>query len=212
MNLSTLNDVFFTIAERGNNRVALTRQSGTWQPITAAQLQAQVYATARHLRSWGIGKGDRVAILSENSPEWAIADFATLLIGAVDVPIYATQTAEQCLHILQHSGAKVLFVSTARQYEKVSAIMPLTRVERVVMMDYAGGRHDVIPMAEILEGARPGADAEIEGIAAPRSGRRCRHAHLYLRHHGHTERSHSDAWKHRVEPEHDAAPGGGGSG
>ncbi len=165
MNLATLNDVFFTVAERGDSRVALTKQSGTWEPITAAQLQARVYATARHLRSWGIGKGDRVAILSENRPEWPIADFATLLIGAIDVPIYATQTAEQCLHILQHSNAKVFFVSTPQQYEKVSAIIPLTKVERVVMMDYVGGLHDVIPMAEFLKDAKPGADPEIEAIA-----------------------------------------------
>jgi long-chain acyl-CoA synthetase len=165
MSLSTLNDVFFTVAERGGNRVSLTRQSGTWQPITAAQLQARVYATARHLRNWGIGKSDRVAILSENRAEWAIADFATLLIGAIDVPIYATQTAEQCLHILQHSRARVLFVSTTQQYDKVSAMIPLTGVERVVMMDYAAGLHDVIPMSEFLEDAKMGADPEIEGIA-----------------------------------------------
>jgi long-chain acyl-CoA synthetase len=165
MTLNTLNDIFFTVAERAESRVALTRQSGMWEPITAAQLQARVYATARHLRSWGVGKGDRVAILSENRPEWAIADFATLLIGAIDVPIYATQTPEQCLHILQHSSAKVFFVSTPQQHEKVSAIIPLTKVERVVMMDYAGGLHDVIPMAEFFEDARMGADPEIDAIA-----------------------------------------------
>ena len=165
MTLNTLNDVFFTIAARGDSRVALNRQSGVWEPITAAQLQARVYATARHLRSWGVGKGDRVAILSENRPEWAIADFATLLIGAIDVPIYATQTAEQCLHILQHSNAKVFFVSTPQQYEKVSAVISLTKVERVVMMDYTGGLHDVIPMAEFLKDARMGADREVEALA-----------------------------------------------
>jgi len=165
MNLSTLNDVFFAVAKRGDNRVALTRQTGKWQPITAAQMQARVYATARHLRDWGIGKGDRVAILSENRPEWAIADFASLLIGAVDVPIYATQTAEQCLHILQHSNARVLFVSSRKQYEKIAAIRPLTRLERVIIMDDGSELHDVIPMAEFLWDAQPGADPELESIA-----------------------------------------------
>ncbi len=165
MSLDTLNDVFFTVAERGNNRVALTRQSGSWQPITSAQLRARVHATARHLRSWGIGKGDRVAILSENRPEWAIADFASLLIGAIDVPIYATQTAEQCLHILQHSGAKVLFVSSLQQYEKVSAIRPLTSLERVVVMDRTNGVHGVIPMAEFLDDAESSSDPAIERVA-----------------------------------------------
>ncbi len=165
MSINTLNDVFFTVIDRRQERVALTRPSGTWQPISSAQLQAKVYATARHLRSWGIQKGDRVAILSENRPEWAIADFATLLIGAVDVPIYATQTAEQCLHILQHSDARVLFVSSSQQYEKISAIRPLTKLERVVIMDDGGSLHNVIPMAEFLYDAKPGPDAELEAIA-----------------------------------------------
>jgi long-chain acyl-CoA synthetase len=165
MSINTLNDVFFTIVDRHNDRIALSK-TGTWQTISSAQLQARVYATARHLRSWGIGKGDRVAILSENRPEWAIADFATLLIGAIDVPIYATQTAEQCLHILQRSHARVLFVSTRNQYEKIAAIWPLTEVERVVIMDDGGGLHDVIPMAEFLYDAKPGPDLELQSIAA----------------------------------------------
>jgi long-chain acyl-CoA synthetase len=165
MKLDTLNDVFFTVAERGKSRVALTRQPGAWQPITAEQLQARVYATARHMRDWGIRKGDRVAILSENRPEWAIADFATMLLGAVDVPIYATQTPEQCLHILQHSNARALFVSTRKQYDKIAALTPLTQLERIVIMDDGSGLHNVIPMPEMLYDAKPGRDVELENIA-----------------------------------------------
>src|SRR5262249_6961939 len=153
-------DVFFAAVGRGNTRVAMTRHSGAWQEITAPQFQGWVYQTARHLRSWGIVKGDRVALLSENRPEWAVADFASLLIGAIDVPIYPTQTPEQCLHILQHSEAKVLFVSTRAQYEKVAAIIPLTKIERVVMMDHPDGVHSVIPMVEFLKDAPLGADPE----------------------------------------------------
>ena len=165
MKLDTLADVFFTIAQRRSERVAMTRHSGAWQPISSAQFQAWVYATARHLMSWGIGQGDRVAILSENRPEWAIADFAALLIGAIDVPIYPTQTPEQCLHILQHSEAKVLFFSTRAQYEKIAAIIPLTKIERLVMMDLPDGVHSVIPMREFLQDAPLGDDPEIESIA-----------------------------------------------
>ncbi len=149
----------------GAVELLLTRQPRGWQSITAAQLQARVYATARHLRDWGIGKGDRVAILSENRPEWAIADFATMLLGAVDVPIYATQTPEQCLHILQHSNARVLFVSTRKQYDKIAAITPLTGLERLVIMDDGSEMHNVIPMGEMLYDAQPGPDLELESIA-----------------------------------------------
>jgi len=165
MSVNSLNDIFFSVVERHHERAVLTRQSGVWQAISSAQLEARVYATARHLRSWGISGGDRVAILSENRPEWAIADFATLLIGAIDVPIYATQTAEQCLHILQHSHARVLFVSTRKQYEKIAAIRPLTELERVVIMDDGGGLQHIIPMAEFLYDAKPGPDPELESIA-----------------------------------------------
>lgn len=165
MTINTLNDVFFAAVERGHERLALTRHAEGWQPITSQQLQAWVYATARHLRNWGIGKGDRVAILSENRIEWAVADYAILLLGGIDVPIYATQTPEQCLHILHDSGCKVLFVSTEQQLDKVSAILPLTLLERVVIMDEAHGRKDVVHMGELLHSATPGADPELESIA-----------------------------------------------
>ena len=74
------------------------------------------------LRGWGLGKGDRVAILSENRWEWAVTDFAVLAIGAVDVPLYPTLTPEQIGYMLRDSGAKVAVVSTREQYEKVAAV------------------------------------------------------------------------------------------
>src|ERR1035441_8788134 len=135
MNIRTLNDVFFTVANRKHDRVMLYRDNGVWNPITANQLQCRVTAMARQLRSWGIGKGDRVVILSENRPEWAITDFATLLLGGIVVPIYATLMAEQMLYLFQHSEARIAFVSTFKQYEKVESIRVQTKLERIVIMD-----------------------------------------------------------------------------
>ncbi len=165
MNIKTLNEVFFTVVERNSDRVMLTRESGAWTPISSAQLQAQVFATARQLQAWGIGKGDRVAILSENRPEWAIADFATLLLGAVDVPIYATQIAEQCVYLLQHSEASIVFVSTRKQYDKIASIQHQTSVTRIVIMDDAPDLIGAIPMQSFMGQARPGPDAELEELA-----------------------------------------------
>ena len=91
------------------------------------------------LRGWGIGRGDRVAILSENRPEWTIADFASLLLGAVTVPIYATLTAEQTAYILRDSGARVIFVSSEAQLQKVLSIREQTAVENIVVMDAVEG-------------------------------------------------------------------------
>ena len=94
------------------------------------RLRERVVAVAGALRKWGIGKGDRVAILSENRPEWTIADFASLLIGAVTVPIYATLTAEQTAYILRDSGARVVFVSSEAQLQKVLSIRGQTALEK----------------------------------------------------------------------------------
>jgi long-chain acyl-CoA synthetase len=162
MNLRTLNDVFFTLVQRDSDRVMLSREGGEWKPISARQLCAWVYATARQLRSWGIGKGDRVAILSENRPEWAVADFACMLLGAVDVPIYATQTADQCLFALQNSEARVIFVSTHKQYEKISAIRSQSGLEFVVIMNDAPDVADAVPMRSFLRNAPMDHDNELE--------------------------------------------------
>ena len=95
----------------------------------------RIGTTAGALRGWGMGRGERVAILSENRVEWTIADFASLLLGAVTVPVYATLTAEQTAYILRDSGARVIFVSTETQMQKVLSIREQTAVEKIVVMD-----------------------------------------------------------------------------
>ena len=86
---------------------------GPWKPITSTELYGRVRALADALRGWGVGKGDRVAILSENRWEWPVTDFAVLAMGAVDVPLYLTLTPEQVGYMLRDSGAKVAVVSNA---------------------------------------------------------------------------------------------------
>ena len=123
MSLATLNDIFFAAAERNLDRAMLYREAGKWLPISSSDFRRNVAATARALQEWGIQKGDRVAILSENRPEWSIADFAILLLGAVTVPVYATLTPEQTAYTLRDSGATVIFVSTEHQLRKVQTIL-----------------------------------------------------------------------------------------
>ncbi|HYM07131.1 MAG TPA: AMP-binding protein, partial [Terriglobales bacterium] len=122
MSLRTLNDVFFAVVERQHPQAMLQRLGEEWVAVSSEALRQRVLAASGALRKWGIGKGDRVAILSENRPEWTIADFAALLIGAVSVPIYATLTAEQTAYILRDSGARVVFLSSAAQLQKVRSI------------------------------------------------------------------------------------------
>src|SRR5580693_7605341 len=136
MSLATLNDIFFAATERNLDRVMLSRASGKWLPISSSGLQRNVAGTVHALKEWGIRKGDRVAILSENRPEWSTADFAILLLGAVTVPVYSTLTPEQTAYTLRDSGASVVFVSTELQLRKVQTILSQTQVKGIVVMDH----------------------------------------------------------------------------
>jgi long-chain acyl-CoA synthetase len=135
MSLQTLNDIFFTVVERNDRVVMMHRQEIQWISMSSQELYQKVVGVAQALREWGIHKGDRVAILSENRPEWTIADFASLLIGAVTVPVYATLTPEQTAYILRDSGARAIFASSAKQLLKVSSIRDQTSLERIAIMD-----------------------------------------------------------------------------
>lgn len=135
MDLWTLNDIFFAVVGRNSDRVVMSRQSIQWVPLCSREYYRDVVGVSHALKSWGIARGDRVAILSENRPEWTIADFAVLLSGGVTVPIYATLTDEQTAYILRDASARVVFVSSDKQLQKVLAILDQTPVERIVVMD-----------------------------------------------------------------------------
>src|SRR3974390_974762 len=165
MELRTLNDVFFTVVGRDHDRAMPYRQDGVWTPVSSAQLHRWVTAVARQLQEWGIRQGDRVLLLSENRPEWAVVDYATLLLGAVVVPVYATQTPEQVLYVLRHSDARVAFVSSRKQYDKIEAVRQESKLERVVVMDKVDDLPEVPQMQYLLSGADDLEDSAIEAFA-----------------------------------------------
>jgi long-chain acyl-CoA synthetase len=136
MSLATLNDIFFAATERNLDRAMLYREMGKWRPISSSDLRRNVAGTAHALQEWGVHKGDRVAILSENRPEWSTADFATLLLGAVTVPVYSTLTPGQTAFTLRDSEASVAFVSTESQLHKIQTILSQTQVKKIVVMDH----------------------------------------------------------------------------
>ena len=100
----------------------LRRVDGRFQAVTYREMGARVRMLATALLALGIDRGDRVALLSENRPEWAIADFATIHIGAVNVGIFPTIPASQVEFIVADSGAKCLIVSDREQLAKALAI------------------------------------------------------------------------------------------
>jgi long-chain acyl-CoA synthetase len=135
MKLQTLNDIFFAIAGREQSQLMLRKTEGGWQPVSSAEFATKVLAVTNALRGWGISRGDRVAILSENRHEWVVADLACMILGAVVVPIYTTLTPEQTAYILRDSGARAVFVSSDKHLEKVLSILDSTMLEKLALMD-----------------------------------------------------------------------------
>ncbi len=151
MSLTTLNDIFFAATERNLERAMLYRDAGKWLPISSSVFSRNVAATVCALQQWGIEKGDRVAILSENRPEWSTADFAILLLGAVTVPVYATLTPEQTAYTLSDSGSSVIFVSTEHQLRKVRAILSQTQIKKIVVMDHLQIPSDLVSTCVLMD-------------------------------------------------------------
>lgn len=164
MSLQTLNDILLAVCKNRRDRVMLQRQVLGWVPISSAEIYRSVVGVARAFESWGVRKGDRVAILSENRPEWTITDFAALALGAVTVPVYSTQTAEQTAFLLNDSGARVIAVSSKHQLENVLTIRRHTPVERIVVMDAVETAH-AVPMQGLMLHGPAGFDPEFDARA-----------------------------------------------
>ncbi len=147
MSIATLNDIFFATVERNLDRIMLHRVAGEWLPITSAEFGRSVARTARTLHAWGIRPGDRIAILSENRPEWPMADMASLLLGAVTVPLYTTLTAEQTAFALNDSGCRAIFLSSDQHLHKILPVLSKTQIEKIVVMDAVELSGDLAPFA-----------------------------------------------------------------
>ena len=145
-------------------------KGGTYLDISYTELGASVVAFSKGLTALGVERNDRVALLSENRPEWAITDFGSLKVGAVTVPMFSTLTAAQVRYILEDSGAKIICVSTEKQLEKVAAIRDaVPTLEQVILFDPMEGEppEGVIQFEAVceLDGAATEADANADDIA-----------------------------------------------
>lgn len=110
-------------AARYPHRPALrVREHGSWREWTYAQFESDVLALGAALIELGLQPGDRVAIFSDNRPEWSIADFAIMAAGGVSVTIYATSTPAQARHILRDSGARFVVVGSSTQAARVAEV------------------------------------------------------------------------------------------
>jgi len=109
----SLTAMFYTQAKTYANKPLLfAKKDGAWNSLTWHDTAERVTKLASALEKMGVTTGDRVVIVSENRPEWLIADFAVMSLGAVSVPTYTTNTARDHLHIIGNSGAKAAIIST----------------------------------------------------------------------------------------------------
>jgi long-chain acyl-CoA synthetase len=116
------------------SRTAISyKKRGVFLSLTYEEFYDRVIRLARGLKKAGVAPGDRVAIFSENRLGWAISDFGVQSAGAITVPIYATNTGKQAAYVINHCEAKVVFVSTKGQYEKLYSIRDqIPNVELVI--------------------------------------------------------------------------------
>ena len=110
-------------ARKHSKRTAISyKLKGVYISLTYEEFYERILMLARGLRKYGVQPGDKVAIFSENRLGWAISDFGIQSVGAITVPIYATNTGKQAAYVLNHSESRVVFCSTKGQYEKLYAI------------------------------------------------------------------------------------------
>ncbi len=143
------------------------KREGAWVRISGAEFSARVRAVALGLDALGVRAGDRVALLSENRPEWSIVDLAILSLGAVNVPIYTTQAVEQVRYILEDAGARTLFVSNRRTFRHASAgVEAAGTIERLVFFDddRAAAESGATTLAEIERVGREAAARDAQAF------------------------------------------------
>jgi long-chain acyl-CoA synthetase len=122
---------------RNNKTNALAyKAEKVWKDLSGTEVIEKIKRIALGLASLGVKAGDRIAIISENRPEWSLTDIAILSLRAVNVPIYTTQAVEQIRYILEDSGARMLFVSGQKLLKHAaSAIQSVERLEKLVFFD-----------------------------------------------------------------------------
>ena len=137
MEKTTINERLQNSISRHGSKAALSSKvDGGYQDISYDELGDRVKHLCLGLIELGVQKGDRVALLSENRPEWAVTDLAVLAAGGVNVPMFSTLTPPQVEHIVRDSGARIICVSSEKQLQKVEAFRAnIDDLQQVIIFD-----------------------------------------------------------------------------
>ncbi|MFI5007373.1 MAG: AMP-dependent synthetase/ligase [Solirubrobacterales bacterium] len=136
---ATVPALFFARAASQGDALALRRKErGVWRRVSWSQYALEVRRVAAALGATGLRRGDRVAILGQNRPEWLYCHLGTMAAGGVTCGVYPSSSPEQIQYLLEHSGARVLFLEDEEQVEKALPVLGSTAVERAVVWDAKG--------------------------------------------------------------------------
>ena len=160
MSANSLGRMVLDSTERHSGAAIRFPRDGTWHEWSFAELGNAVRELARGLVALGLEPGDRVALLGETRPEWTLADAALLAAGVVVVPVYHTNSPEECRYVVDHAGARAIIVENAAQLEKIEAVRgELPGLEHVVSMEPAG---DTTTVADVRARAGEVEEAELQ--------------------------------------------------
>ncbi len=174
----SLPQMFFArAAELGDKPLFWHKQGQEWHSISWAEARERVSALSRGLRALGVAPGDRVALVAENRPEWAIADLAIMAARALTVPAYTTNTVADHVHILGDSGAKLAIVSSAALAERLlPAAQEVESTGGVICLEPLRSKADGLGLEgwdEVLDRGRAQPDDVEAYVAAIKRGDTC---------------------------------------
>jgi long-chain acyl-CoA synthetase len=165
----TLADLVLSSAAAHRGTALRYPDGGSWRELSYPQVGTDVRALAKGLMALGVEAGDRVAILSNTRVEWTLADFGAICAGAIVVPVYQTNSPEECQYVLAHSGVKAVFCEDAAQVAKLDEVRDeLPDLEHILCFE--GQPEGTISLDELRAGGVDVSDADLEeraGAAKP---------------------------------------------
>jgi long-chain acyl-CoA synthetase len=146
-------DFVMMMPERGNKTALQFKKHGTWRTLSWTQYHEEILTVASALLTLGVKPGDKIAIMSGTRLEWSVCDYAIMGLKAITVPIYQTATADDVMHILKNSEARILFLesrSLLRMFSKIKEQCPL--VEKVICFDNDGKESNIdsVPWIDVI--------------------------------------------------------------
>ncbi|HWT24109.1 MAG TPA: long-chain fatty acid--CoA ligase [Solirubrobacteraceae bacterium] len=161
---ATIADLIGSAARQFGDRVAVRHKAdGAWHDVSYAELGEIVSEIGRGLIDLGIRPGDRVSLLSTTRPEWSYVDFGITSAGAVVVPIYPTNSPEECEWVAGNSESRAIVCENAEQLAKIAAVRDrLPDLETVVVIDPSGDTGGAVPLEEVRARGRARDAAELE--------------------------------------------------